>query len=188
MNYGGHFPAAKGKPIVYLSPKASRARRQEAENARRNRAEILKAISTGQISRRDLVKWGLITAGGLLLPKNGLNPFVSSAYADGIPTGAPPSPLFGVQPFTQPMPRFDVLPRTAVSALNPAPTSRPTPRSSLSALEELGGDIGPIEGRPPGPIWAHQVFDQFPPRIAVEVDPGRRKTEYSCTTPAFRRT
>ena len=84
---------------MYLSPKASRARLREAENARNNRREIVKAYSTGQISRRDLIRWGVITAGGLLLPINGLSPFASSVYADGIPTGAPPSPLFGVQPF-----------------------------------------------------------------------------------------
>ena len=77
--------------MVYLSPKASSARRREAGNARRNRAEIVKAYSTGQISRRDLVRWGLITAGGLLLPINGLSPFANSVYAE-IPTGAPPSP------------------------------------------------------------------------------------------------
>jgi FtsP/CotA-like multicopper oxidase with cupredoxin domain len=33
----------------------------------------------------------------------------------------------------------------------------------------LGGGTGPIEGRPPGPIWAHQGFTRFPPRVAVEV-------------------
>jgi FtsP/CotA-like multicopper oxidase with cupredoxin domain len=153
---------------VYLSPKASRARRQEAENARGNRAEILKAYSTGQISRRDLLKWGLIAAGGLLLPINGLSPFAGSVYADGIPTGAPPSPLFGIQPFTQPMPRFDVLPRSVVSTLNPAPTQQAN-TTQHPVAPELGGGLGPIEGRPPGPIWAHQLFDQFPPKIAVEV-------------------
>src|SRR5581483_3889455 len=94
----------------FLSEKSSKARIREAENARKNRAEILKAFSTGKVSRRELVKWGLITTGGLLAPIHGLNPFVSSAYASGgvccggggIPTGAPPSPLFGVQPFSTP--------------------------------------------------------------------------------------
>ncbi|HKV92919.1 MAG TPA: hypothetical protein VJW20_10255, partial [Candidatus Angelobacter sp.] len=103
----------------FLSEKASKARIREAENARKNRAEILKAFSTGKVSRRELVKWGLITSGGLLAPIHGLNPFVNSAYASGgvccggggIPTGAPPSPLFGVQPFSTPMPRFDLIHR-----------------------------------------------------------------------------
>ena len=94
----------------FLSSKESKARLREAENARNNRLEIVKAYSQGQVSRRELMKWGLITAGGLLVAKNGLSPFARSAYG-AIPTGAPPSPLFGASPFTQAMPRFDVLPR-----------------------------------------------------------------------------
>ena len=50
----------------YLSSKASRIRQLEAQRARDNRAEIVRALSTGEISRRDLYKWGLLTAGGLL--------------------------------------------------------------------------------------------------------------------------
>src|SRR5690348_15687186 len=100
----------------FLSEKSSKARLREAENARKNRAEIVKAFSQGKVTRRELVKWGLITSGGLLAPIHGLNPFVNSAYASGnqgsgIPTGAPPSPTFGVQPFSTPMPRFDVIAR-----------------------------------------------------------------------------
>src|ERR1700748_557989 len=101
----------------FLPPDASKARIKEAVNARKNRAEILKAYSQGKVSRRDLVKWGLITSGGLLAPIHGLNPFVSRANAGGsnplssaggVPTGAPLSPLFGVTDFSTPMPRFDV--------------------------------------------------------------------------------
>ena len=42
----------------FLPENASKARIREAENARRNRAEILKAHSQGQVSRRDLIKMG----------------------------------------------------------------------------------------------------------------------------------
>src|SRR5215467_3923369 len=98
---------------IYLPSNASRARHREAENARKNRVEIVKAFSQGQVSRRELFKWGLFTTAGLFAPIRGLNPFVGSAYGDSIPTGAPLSPLFGVQ-FSQPMPRFDVLPRNPV--------------------------------------------------------------------------
>ena len=152
---------------IYLPRDASKARQGEAINARNNRAEIVKAYSQGKVSRRDLIKWGLITTGGLLAPIQGLNPFVTSAYADSnIPTGAPRSPLFGALPFTQPMPRFDVLPRDPLSSLTPAPqaqanqTQQPVPAS-------LGGGTGPIEGRPPGPIWAHQQFSLLPPQVAI---------------------
>ena len=85
--------------MYYLPIKASRIRQREAQNARNNRAEIIKALSIGQISRRDLYKWGLLTFGGLAL-KNGLSPFAPSAFAD-VPTGTPRSPLFGAQKFTQ---------------------------------------------------------------------------------------
>src|SRR5262250_2605278 len=90
---------------MYISNKASRIRQREAQNARNNRAEIIKALSLGQITRRDLYKWGIFTTGGLLALKNGLSPFARSAFA-AVPTGTPRSPLFGAQKFTQPMPRL----------------------------------------------------------------------------------
>ncbi len=156
---------------MYLPRNASKARIREAENARKNRAGIVKAFCDGQVSRRDLIRMGLMTAAGTLVMTNGLSVFAPSAYAS-IPTGAPRSPLFGVQPFTQPMPRFDVLPRNAVSTLSPAPTAEAntTQQPLNTALEGVRpGDTGPIEGRPPGPIWAHQQFAAFPPAVAIEV-------------------
>src|SRR5262252_9743473 len=108
---------------IYLDAKASRARLREAEEARRHRAEIVRELSWGRVSRRDLIKMGLFTAAGALAPIRGLNPFTKSVYADG-GTGLPPSPLFGVKPFTTPMPRFDVLkPLESVEKLDPFPTA-----------------------------------------------------------------
>src|SRR5205823_14421678 len=104
---------------IFLSPKASKARVRAAENARRNRAEIVREFSWGRVTRRELIKMGLITRAGLLLPIRALNPFVSSASADD--SGIPRSPLFGCQPFTQPMPRFDVPPRKPAPAPHPHP-------------------------------------------------------------------
>ena len=158
----------------FLPENASKARIREAENARRNRAEIVKAHSQGQVTRRDLMKWGLITTGGLLAPIHGLNPFVSSAYGS-IPTGANPSPLFGAQPFSQAMARFDVLPRLSPSALNPlAQASSNQTQQPVDPL--LGGGTGPIEGRPPGDTWAHQSFNQFPPQVAYVATQEGAKT------------
>jgi hypothetical protein len=152
----------------FLSEKASKARLREAENARKNRAEIVKAFSQGKVTRRELVKWGLITSGGLLAPIHGLNPFVNSAYGSGgssgsgtagnigsgIPTGAPPSPTFGVLPFNTPMPRFDVIPR----GTNPLGGDlTPTPQAQANQTQQpldpalvngQTGLTGPIEGRP----------------------------------------
>ena len=152
----------------FLSPKASKARLREAEQARKNRQEIIKARSQGQISRRDLIKMGIFTSAGLMLPISGLSPFARSAYADSnIPTGLPPSPLFTATAFSQPMPRFDVFPRNPVSVLNPAPTAQAN-TTQQPVDPALGGGMGPIEGRPPGPIWAHQQFTQLPPVIAIQ--------------------
>src|SRR5258708_10784206 len=176
---------------LFLPENASKARIREAENARKNRAEIVKAHSQGQVSRRDLIKWGLITSGGLLAPIHGLNPFVNSAHASGksisikssssslsgsnvgtgIPTGAPPSPTFGVQPFSTPMPRFDVAQRKSVSSLSPLPqaqsnqTQQPLDPALVNGQTGL---TGPIEGRPGGPSWAHQGFNHHAPQVAFE--------------------
>ncbi len=175
----------------FLSSKESKARLREAGNARKNRAEIIQAWSQGQITRRELVKWGLITAGGLWAPIHGLSPFAKSAYADSIPTGAPPSPLFGVKPFTQPLYRFDVLPRNPVSTLNPAPTAEANTQpyrlhpDLVASYPQTGNpdvdNYGPIEGRPPGPVWAHQDFTRFPPQVAVAVtqEGARTNTTYN---------
>jgi len=49
---------------VYLPRNASKNRLREAEQARNNRREIVKALSQKQVTRRDLVKMGLIGAAG----------------------------------------------------------------------------------------------------------------------------
>jgi FtsP/CotA-like multicopper oxidase with cupredoxin domain len=164
--------------MLFLPKKPSKRHLLESLSARRNRLEIVKARSIGQISRRDLFKWGLFTAGGALAWKRGLNGFVRSAHAS-IPTGFPRSPLFGQQPFTQPMPRFDVLPRLSPAVLTPAPTKEAnTTQQPLDPRLPgvVAGDTGPVEGRPPGPIWAHQRWEQFLPRIAFNVTQEGAKT------------
>jgi FtsP/CotA-like multicopper oxidase with cupredoxin domain len=146
---------------MYLHRKSSRRRIQEAERARKSRLEIVAALSHGKISRRDLVKWGLFTAGGVLAHKSGLSPFAPSAYAKDL--GIPPSPIPPNIAFTQPMPRLIELQRKPVSALSPEPR--------VEANQEpvdVCGVQGPREGRPPGPLWSHQRWSEFPPRVAIE--------------------
>lgn len=177
--------------IFYLQRNASKKRLRDAENARQNRVEILKAYSQGKVSRRDLVRWGLIGAGGLIAPISGLSPFVAhasggsgsgsggsgsggsgSSGSSAIPTGLPPSPMFGVQAFTAPLTRFDVMPRNPISTLTPTPTAQANQTQQPLNPALVGGKsglTGPIEGRPPGAIWAHQRFDQFLPQIAIEM-------------------
>jgi FtsP/CotA-like multicopper oxidase with cupredoxin domain len=162
---------------IYLPLNASKARLREAERARKNRAEIVRELSWGRVSRRDLIKWGLFTSAGMLAPIGGLNPFVSSASAADTATAIPRSPLFGCTPFTQPMPRFDNLPRIPVSCLTPAPMAEAN--QTLHECDPmLGGGYGPIEGRPPGPVWAHQRWYDHPPAIAVEATQTGATTNY----------
>jgi len=165
----GHF---------FLPWNASKARLREAESARKNRLEIVKALSQGTVSRRELFKWGLITGAGLIAPIHGLSPFVTRAYADdggGIPTGAPPSPGTEGEDFSQPMLRFEVLQRNPYAILNPVPTLEAN--TALMPVDPLlGGSYGPIEGRPPGPDWAHQRWNEFLPKVAIEVTQECAKT------------
>src|SRR5689334_9446582 len=183
---------------MYISPKASRARQREAENARRNRAEIVKALSIGQITRRDLYKWGIFTVTGALALKNGLSPFAPSAFADSsIPTGTPRSPLFGAQKFTQPMPRLALqtpLPLTQSGtgpdavANFPAGLNEPAAKrlSYHTDFTNAGGNgnpanpfrnprtnRGPIEGRPPGEVFAHQRWAEFFPKVGYILSIGQ---------------
>jgi hypothetical protein len=167
------------KEGMYLPSKASAVRIREAEKARDNRLEVIKALLHGTATRREMVKWGIFTSAGVLSLKNGLNPFVGNAWSGNIPTGLPSSPLFGVQPFTTPTPRFDVLARQSLSALTPAPTAQANTAQQVLNTNFPGvqaSDTGPIEGRPPGPIWAHQDFDTRAPQVAYEATQEGAKT------------
>src|SRR5262244_1814132 len=170
---------------MYLLPKTSFARQREAQKARDNRAEIVKALSHGQITRRDLYKWGIFTATGTLALKNGLSPFAPSAFA-AVPTGTPRSPLFNAQKFTAPLPRLALQTPTPMTrdadgnaAFPAALGERPAKRLSYHTdFTAAGGNAnpnnpftnpvsgrGPIEGRPPGEVFAHQRWDEFFPKV-----------------------
>src|SRR5256885_14194143 len=90
---------------MFLSNKASKLRVKEAENARRNRQEIIKALADGQITRRDLFKWGLFTAGGAPPLEKSPNPPLPRPAADSSnSTGPPPRPPLGVPAIKPPPP------------------------------------------------------------------------------------
>jgi FtsP/CotA-like multicopper oxidase with cupredoxin domain len=172
---------------MYISPKASRIRQREAQRARDNRAEIVKARALGQVTRRDLIRWGIFTAGGALVCKNGLSPFARSAFAQ-VPTGVPRSPLFGGQKFAQRMNRLNLqtpVPITRYArgsetdamftgAYANEPNARrlsyhtdfsnPPPGMSTADFTNPITGRGPMEGRPPGEIFAHQRWDEFFPK------------------------
>jgi len=117
---------------------------------------------------------------------------VKSARADGgtisgIPTGAPPSPLFGAKAFDQPMLRLEVLKPTkanciddptggknmivqsGVSGLTGSDAERLACQDPMNVDPLLGGGTGPCEGRPPGEDWAHQSWTQFEPKVTYDV-------------------
>ena len=165
---------------IYLPWNASKARIRDAEHARKNRAEIIRERSWGRVSRRDLIKMGLFTSAGMLARIGGLNPFVASASAQGA-ASVPRSPLFGAQPFTQPMPRFDVLERYGSNCLNPVPQAEANETLmpvDPALLNGQTGQFGPCEGRPPGPVWAHQRWSEFYPGVACEAKQAPAATNY----------
>jgi hypothetical protein len=129
---------------------------------------------------------------GALALKNGLSPFAHSAFADSnVPTGTPPSPLFGAQKFTQPMPRLSLqtpLTLTAgpsqfdlgeIDASFPAAVNEKHPAKCRSWHNNYNADptnplyqttgAGPCEGRPWGPAatdaFAHQRWLEFFPKV-----------------------
>ena len=59
------------------------------------------------MTRRDLIRWGIFTASGVLACKNGLCPLARSAFA-AVPTGTPRSPLFGGQKYSQRLNRLNL--------------------------------------------------------------------------------
>jgi FtsP/CotA-like multicopper oxidase with cupredoxin domain len=173
---------------MYISEKASRIRQREAQRARDNRAEIVKARSTGQVSRRDLIRWGIFTSGGLLVCKNGLSPFAKSAFAE-VPTGTPRSPLFGAKKFAQPLKRLNLQVPVEITRFardaetdgkfggaaysnEPCPRrmsyhtdfSTPPPNTKKADFTNKLTDRGPMEGRPPGEAFAHQRWAEFFPK------------------------
>jgi FtsP/CotA-like multicopper oxidase with cupredoxin domain len=197
--------------MIYLPEKTSRARQREAQQARENRAEIVKALSRDQITRRELHKWGIFTATGALVLKNGLSPFARSAFAASeVPTGAPRSPLFGAVKFRFPLQRLNYqkpTPLTSASsqviidpstgaketenvAVFPAASGEPdahrysyhTDYSYFKShgVPDLNNEYvnpatgrGPVEGRPPGKLFAHQRWDEFFPKVGYVMSLAR---------------
>src|SRR5512145_313666 len=88
--------------------KRNRRRERELRNAAKNRREIIAA----RLSRRDMIKAGLLTSAGYLIHKNGLSARAHSLpdHNDGCSDrdrdrdggGFPPSPP--TTPFVEPMP------------------------------------------------------------------------------------
>lgn len=126
--------------MAYIS-KRNRKKEKERQIAAHNRRELIAA----GFKRRDLLKMGLITGAGMLIPQKGLSafPITSSGMAFDNPVSPPTTP------FVDNMPRLTVL--QPVAALSPAPTAAPNTAAG--------------EGR----TVAHQAFAQFPPQRLYEM-------------------
>src|SRR6185369_10235173 len=126
--------------MAYIS-KRNRQKEKDRQTAANNRRELIAA----GFKRRDLLKMGLLTSAGLLIPKKGLSahPITSAGLAFDDPVSPPTTP------FAQNMPRLQVL--QPVAALTPAPTIAPNTAAG--------------EGR----TVSHQAFAQFPPQRFYEL-------------------
>lgn len=129
--------------------KRNRKLEKEQHNAQKNRREIIAA----QLSRREMMKLGLLTSAGVLVAKSGLSARAMTSAGHyfsgggGLLPNTPPSPP--TTPFTQAFTRFVV--KQPVAALSPAPTIAPNTAAG--------------EGR----TIAHQAFTQFPPQKYYEI-------------------
>jgi len=126
--------------MAYIS-KRNKRKEKERQIAAHNRRELIAA----GFKRRDLLKMGLLTRAGMLIPKKGLSahPINSAGMVFDDPQSPPTTP------FQENMPRLQVL--QPVAALNPAPTIAPNTAAG--------------EGR----TVSHQAFAQFPPQRFYEL-------------------
>lgn len=141
--------------------KVSRAKYKEMQDAAKNRREL---IAGGCYTRRDLMKLGLITAGGLLIPKKGLSARIGSP----LPVMQPASPA--VKPFVDPMPIMPI--KQPVSSLTPTPTE--CPNTAINPANGL-----PFEGR----TRCHQAFAQFAPKKLYQVSQHAAQVSVSSSLP-----
>jgi FtsP/CotA-like multicopper oxidase with cupredoxin domain len=137
--------------------KISRARYRDMVNAAKNRREL---IAAGLTSRRDLFKLGLLTAGGMLLAKNGLSAQIplSPQSSGGLNTspGTNQSCLPGNQtasPYT----------RAFVEPLTMMPLAQPVPR--LTPAHTFAPNVAAGEVR----AGDDQAFSQFPAQKFYEI-------------------
>ncbi len=126
--------------MAYIS-KRNRRQERDRQIAADNRRELIAA----GFKRRDLLKMGLLTSAGMLIPMKGLSahPINSAGMVFDDPVSPPTTP------FQENMPRLTVA--QPVASLTPAPTIAPNTAAG--------------EGR----TVSHQAFAQFPPQRFYEL-------------------
>src|SRR5687767_4529121 len=108
--------------MAYVS-KRNRKRERDKQTAANNRRELIEA----GFKRRDLLKMGLLTSAGMLIPKKGLSAHPRTRSGFLLDDDEPNSPDTTI-PFSQDMPRLTVLQPVPVAALGaPLPGKNPQP-------------------------------------------------------------
>src|SRR5215470_15153123 len=156
--------------------KVSRKRYKEMENAAKNRREL---IAAGLTSRRDLVKMGLLTAGGMLVCKSGLSARAYGQQQTIPPSGSNQLCLPGNQaaspmttPFVDPLPIMPIASQTPLKNLNPAPTICPNTaggevRAACHQAPELNMSMFPF----PAPVVYQMKQQAFTTRHSPSLPP-----------------
>jgi FtsP/CotA-like multicopper oxidase with cupredoxin domain len=133
-----------------------------AEIARKNRRDL---VASG-VSRRELIKLGLLTSSGYLVPMRGLSASASCDASGCEPGCSPPT-----EPFVDPLPIPAVLPQRPLSdpgfAVAPGPQPSGTPQDARSEVHQFRDRFPPqqyfISRMRPNPAFA---FSQHPANLA----------------------
>jgi len=128
--------------------KINRKRESEAYQAQKNRQEIIAA----RLTRRDMVKLGLISSTGYLVHKRGLSAWADTDDRAGTPNQSVSPPT---TPFTKLLPIMPI--KQSVASLNPAPTVTP---NTAAGERRTRNHQAPDVGLPfPAPVL-YEVFQQ----------------------------
>src|SRR5688572_30379974 len=134
-----HCPGnTEGEHFMAHISKRNRRRAKERQTAANNRRELIAA----GFKRRDLLKMGLLTSAGLLIPKKGLSAHPVSRSGRRLDDDEPNSP--DTTPWVDNMPRLPILAKSTVP-LSPLPQKLPNNAAGEARTEP------------------HQAWDQFPP-------------------------
>ncbi len=132
--------------------RVSRARYKEMLAAARNRRDL---IASGNFTRRELLKMGLITSAGMLMPIRGLSARAVGGNVCARPDNEPCSPR--TIPFVEPMP---IIPIKRPLSGPPSPMPTVAPNTAINPATGL-----PFEGR----THDHQALNIFPPALYYSI-------------------
>src|SRR5262245_35293850 len=145
-------------------PHPSKARLKAIDDAARNRRELIAA----QLSRRDMMRMGLLTASGMLVAKYGLSARAASGASGSLvnnPVSPPTTPFKLPLPVSTPVDLRAGSPH-AISALSPAPAVLPNTAAG--------------EGR----VIPHQALPAYPPAYGFEVHEQQAQHSFHPELPA----